>query len=181
MRKAAALIVTVLVGGLIRADAPSPAPEVLVAEAASLYASLSYGERDEEQAIRKLASALREDPANRQAQGLLAAIQKRREERRKRQEQQGQQQIARQSEGRREPQQQEGRQDDQQQGERGSASRDAELAERKPDEGRQAGDERQSRMSRAEAERLLEALEAQEQRPLDRPKVRAKGSQSPRW
>jgi hypothetical protein len=76
---------------------------------------------------------------------------------------------------------QEGRQNDQQQGERGSASRDTELAERRPDEGRQAGDERQPRMSRAEAERLLEALEAQEQRPLDRPKVRARGSQGPRW
>lgn len=180
IRGRTSLVVAILTVSLVPAEAPPPPSELLVAEAASLYASLSYSAGDEDQAIRKLSSALRQDPTNREARELLAAIQKRREQRQKERERQGQQGLAEQSErgqDQRRPQQEErGEEPD-----RGSTSGEDRRAPRQPDEGEQAAGEPEGGMSRAEAERLLDALQAQEERPAEHQRAAGRRPQGPRW
>ena len=165
------------------AQAPAESPEVLVARAASLFGSLEFGPAEEEEALRSLTDALSQDPANPVARKLLELIQKRREEREEQQRQQGQQQLEQeQRQGQQQPEQQEagGPEDREQdeQDERPSPSQDEEV--RPPEDGQApTGGEPEEGMTQEEAERLLDALEEQEQKPER--EVQRGRSTGPRW
>jgi len=178
-----ALAAFTLVGPL-RAHAQSQAglpPEVLVARAAAAYGSIAYGQQEEEQALRDLGQALRQVPQDRQAQQLLAAILKRREERRKQQERKGQQYLDQQQADRQAQQQGQGEEKQADERKPKTARQEDQLAHRQPDTQHPSGGDRPGQMSRAEAERLLDALEQQERRPTQRLPAQGRGPQGPRW
>ena len=184
----AAALIPATWGAPARAQAPSP--EMLVAQAATAYGSINFGPREEEQAIADLTAALAADPTNSQARRLLDVIQQRRQQRQEQQQQQGQEQLNQErQEGQDQQQQQEQpppeQNDQQQQQQQPDQQRpgDNENVNEQPDQqDTPVGNERpqEEGMTREEAERLLDALERQEQQPEQR-QGRRRRAEGPRW
>jgi len=165
--------------GEARAQAPAPAPEVLVADAAAAYGSIRFERPEADRAVRNLTEALRQDPGNRQARELLAAIQRRRQEQERQREQQGQQALDRQRrQGQNQPR------PDQQAADSSGHPPDQRQATR-PDQ-RQAAragqqGQRPNELSPDEAIRLLDALEQQDRASRQYPRRREDLPPGPRW
>ncbi|OQB34867.1 MAG: hypothetical protein BWY06_03330 [Candidatus Latescibacteria bacterium ADurb.Bin168] len=146
-------------------------PELLVARAAQAVATITFDRSLEEQALRDLAAALRQDPRNSRAKALVDLIQKRRQEREKQEQQRGQQQLRNQ---RPEAQAQVAQQPS------GPKQKESSNAPDRTETNRRAPREEGNRLTREQAQQLLDALEQQDRRPTQRLPVR-NPRQGPRW
>jgi len=146
-------------------------PELLVARAAQAVATIAFDRSLEEQALRDLAAALRQDPRNPHAKALVDLIQKRRQQREKQEQQRGQQQLRNQ---RPEAQSQVAQQPSR------TKQKVSNNAPDRTETNRRAPREEENRLTREQAQQLLDALEQQDRRPTQRLPVR-NPRQGPRW
>jgi Mg-chelatase subunit ChlI len=145
-------------------------PELLVARAAAAVATINFERSLEEQALRDLAAAMRQEPQNTKARALLDLIQKRREDRAKQSQERGQRELRQQQN---QPQEQQAQQQQQQ---RSPQQREEERkATRKI-----AGHDQRNQISKEEAQQLLDALQQEDRRPTQRAPNR-NPAQGPRW
>ena len=158
-----------------------------VANAAELFGSVQFDSEYEALALRYLAEALAEDPANREAQQLAEAIQRRRSEREEQERQRGQQQIDQREQERSSEEREDSRENNQQTDEEQEQAESAddrddrvEQVEEQSTEDAPEQDPSEDEMTHEEALRLLDALEAQEKTPQVRPQKQS-GSRGPRW
>lgn len=170
-----------------RANSDTNRSDTLVASATELFGAIQFDSASEELALRYLAEALTDDPANREAQQLAEAIQRRRTEREEQERQEGQQHIDQQQEQRQDEQNQSPDTnepaDDTREEEADASERDDRIEQPEEDESEEPVPSEQrseDEMTHEEALRLLDALEAQEKTPQIRQQKQGE-SRGPRW